>query len=382
MIITKCDVVRSHDLSEYAWAGLRRFHNTPFVTDRICRIQRVPEKHQKNAEKQATQIRYCLQQAREYYDAASVVTLATQPNLYYYSMMSLALAEVLFKQDGTSSLDKAREHHKHHGLELRTNSLPKDRRELADTAAALRAVPLCDSHGNGFGTFELWHRTAREMPLVGEKTVLRGPLKEVGADILFGALDARLQRISTTGLSLLDCLRALPGMINFLRQHGVAPRTMRARLEGQWEDGAPPEKREFTLWIHPGDPGLISEFLGNLLFDPNAIDAIEYRELPNGGRAKWTGRVLKATIPHVTSWNEKDVYFWPSAEPLNEFGYFYVALYIVGNYARYFPDHWLHDVENSTPLALAVEELIRVAKFRVPLLALSEFSSCYQIPDT
>ena len=73
--------------------------------------------------------------------------------------------------------------------------------------------------------------------------------------------------------------------------------------------------------------------------------------------------------------------FFASPHPLNEFGLFYVALYIAGNYARYYPDRWLADVDRATPLALAVEELIAQAEQRVPLLALSELSRNYFVPE-
>jgi hypothetical protein len=33
-------------------------------------------------------------QAKEYFDASGAVTLATKPNLLYYSIMSLAIAEI------------------------------------------------------------------------------------------------------------------------------------------------------------------------------------------------------------------------------------------------------------------------------------------------
>jgi uncharacterized membrane protein YiaA len=69
--------------------------------------------------------------------------------------------------------------------------------------------------------------------------------------------------------------------------------------------------------------------------------------------------------------------FWPGKVHLNEFGFYYVAMYILGNYARYYPDKWLRDVERATPLALAAERLLSVARDRMPLLALSEMSRSY-----
>ena len=79
--------------------------------------------------------------------------------------------------------------------------------------------------------------------------------------------------------------------------------------------------------------------------------------------------------------SENDVRFWLDEQPpLNEFGWYYLALFIVGNYARYYPDRWIVDVGN-TPLALAIDELLRTAVIRVPLLALSEMSRSYLVPQ-
>ena len=76
------------------------------------------------------------------------------------------------------------------------------------------------------------------------------------------------------------------------------------------------------------------------------------------------------------------VKFWPSDQPLNEFGYLYVALFIAGNYTRYFPDKWLMDVETSTPLAVAIEELTELAEWRAPWLCLGELArTCFVLHE-
>lgn len=141
MIITNCSSIPSGTPSHFAWAGLRRYLNVAYVEELICQLNGLNASQRANVRKQATQIRYCLLQAQEYFDAAGAVSLATKPNLYYYSIMSLALAEILFKQTGLSSLDKAREQHKHHGLELHVRDLPKGTKNLAATASALSANP-------------------------------------------------------------------------------------------------------------------------------------------------------------------------------------------------------------------------------------------------
>jgi hypothetical protein len=106
VIIENSRKVRTADPAGFAWAGLRRFQNVDLVTGAIVKLHNVEAKQQKNANKQAHQLRYCLIQAREYFAAATSVSLATKPNLLYYGTMSLALAEMLFKQTGESTLSR------------------------------------------------------------------------------------------------------------------------------------------------------------------------------------------------------------------------------------------------------------------------------------
>jgi YaaC-like protein len=166
MVIPEAFSVRSHDLERYAWSGLQRYHNVAFTSETVRRVHSVPECWMPDVRKQAAQLRYCLIQARKYFLAAKAVTLATKPTSLYYAIMSLALAEILLKQDGMSSLDKAREENRHHGLVLKYAS--GRAADLAVAARGLRAVPLELGGGRRAGTFNLWHRSCREMPIVGE----------------------------------------------------------------------------------------------------------------------------------------------------------------------------------------------------------------------
>jgi YaaC-like Protein len=116
--------VHTSDPSAWAWAALRKFQNVEFVSRRIVQLHRLDPKWAKHSKKQARQLRYCLIQAREYFTAAQTVSLATKPNLLYYGIMSLALAEILFKQSGESSLDMSRGENQHHGLIMTAGAIP------------------------------------------------------------------------------------------------------------------------------------------------------------------------------------------------------------------------------------------------------------------
>ena len=75
----------------------------------------------------------------------------------------------------------------------------------------------------------------------------------------------------------------------------------------------------------------------------------------------------------------EDLYMAPSKLSLNEFGLYYVALYICSMYARYYPDMWIREIESSSTLSLAIEQFMDSAYTRLPLLALWEFTEWHYL---
>ena len=188
MLITNLSTLPDDDLARAAWDGLRRHRNVEWVSQKLIERHSIPRAQHGNARKQAQQIRYCLDQAFEYFRAAQSVSLATKPVLMYYATLSLATAEILYKQTGESSLDRARAEHRHHGLIFRVVEQPQGL--LTECAQALRAFPLVD-HGLRKGTFELWHRSARHLPIVG-RTEERFPSGTLRWSRSFGQLPGRI----------------------------------------------------------------------------------------------------------------------------------------------------------------------------------------------
>jgi hypothetical protein len=231
MILIRASVVPQTDVARFAWAGLRRFHHVPSLAETLTRIHKVPRKHHQNVTKQASQIRQCLMQAREYKDAAGVTTLATRPVLLYYSLMSLALAQVLFKGTGADSLDAARGEHAHHGLIFKLLPLRSGAYELSTSAAGLIAEPMLVGDKRR-GTFELWHRTAREDPITGNLVELTATgTTTTPAQALLAGRDDRIGEIPARGLTLLDCFAGTPGMLECLNDQRVRSEILRARME-------------------------------------------------------------------------------------------------------------------------------------------------------
>jgi hypothetical protein len=349
--------------------------SSPLPQRRLCRRCYSENPRQRtNVRKQATQIRQCLIQAREYYDAATAVTLATKPVLLYYSVMSLALAEILLKQDGASSLDRAREHHRHHGLEFRIDKVFEANQALAVSASTLKAVPLIGNKtGRAFGTFAPWHRSARELPLCGWTTTTHEEGTNSAFSALLGVPDTNLSDIPRAGYSLLTLLRHVPHMRDFLVSHNVFPELVRAKLERQIEQTG---RATTSVMLHPEPGDVLNRLIESINFPPRSLEYVHVSQIGSGfalNILNQEGQPATAfRLPHGSMWNESEIRFWPVDQPLNEFGFIYASLFIAGNLARYYPDVWLREVGDSSPLAQAIELLVDGAQERMALLTLSE----------
>ncbi len=352
--------------------NLRRYQNAQYVEAYISNLHGLHRSDRQNARKQAKQIRLCLVQAEEYYGAAKSVSLVTKPVLLYYSVMNLALAEILLKQTGESSLDRARDEHAHHGLTFHLTPYSKIAPDVGSLAHSLRARPHIGPGGMRVGTFELWHRSARHLPLGGELTVEHTGAVQI-ADCMWGTPeDVRLPLLPTGGISLLDCLAHVPGMYDILPLYSLSSRIIRGRYRARTDQSR--NRLINELIIHPGLAQALDEFCENFkVYEPNRLNV---NELSSGMICSWIttqlGPHVVAKIPEGAMWTREEIRFWPSDPPLNEFGFFYVALHILSNYARYYPDLWMKEVEESSELTILVETLLSLAEIRMPLLTLSE----------
>jgi hypothetical protein len=373
MIIQEVRTVRNSDPAAFSWSGLRRSQNVELMTQRLMQIHSVPLKHRENVRKQASQIRYCLIQAREYFSAASTVTLATKPNLLYYGTMSLALAEILFKQSGESSLDRARAENRHHGLTMSVGGFPKNP-SLFEASQQLRANPV-SIEGKRRGTFELWHRSSREHPLVGLRTnYIPTGGSTSGYRSVYSAADDPYLALPETGMTLAEAFSGIPLMAEYVHSGGLQSHLTRGNVRLDMRGSEDEWFSTHTLLFHPST--LNSSIIENISVGANYADRINCIEIGSGYQitvtSDWVNGHTSMHLPPAAMVDTSEWRMWSNKPYLNEFGHLYLALYLAGNYARYYPDKWLLDVETATPLALAIEELCNVSDWRVPWLSLCE----------
>jgi hypothetical protein len=371
VIIQNCVTYSTADVAKYAWMRLTHYQNVEAVARQIMTLHALPERHRTNARRQATQIRQCLMQAREYFEAAQVVSLATRPVLLYYSIMSLALCEILFKQTADSRLERLRDEHGCHGLSLSLASQTGLTDTLQESAATLIAKPQSAKNGSARGTFEVWRRSSRELPMSGllTQSIAGAQATTSGQAVLGVGIDQEPPHFPIPGRSLLSVLQGLPQMAELLYGYGVLPQLVRAKCTATSDMHH--TNRITQITVHPGPQHLIDDFANLISLPSSEASKIQVHELPAGLIFSYPQDV-RLSLPWCVCIDTKTVWLSTRQESLNEFGLLYVGLHIAGNFARYYPDKWLSHIEASSPLALAIDKLTETAFERAPLLTLCE----------
>jgi len=373
--------VRCSNPCDFAWSELRKFQNIEFTERCIFRLHKLDRRWAQNVRKQAIQIRQCLLQAEEYHTASKSVSLATKPVLLYYSILSLALAEILMKQSGASSLDKMRQEHRHHGLTFSLGQTTSN--DAIEKLKGLRAKPLINN-GLRLGTFEIWHRSAREMPAIGNQTFIYKNLNATTKRIiqLFMPDNSRLDLVPKNGVDLHECLTHYPSFnLSFLDSR-LSPRIVRASIEQVIVNQ---ETNKTQIKVHPGRTSDIDEFIENIKLSPSIVNIMNIKKLPSGYIIEWTEDSInyghQCKLPHCVLCSESYSLFYPYDVPYNEFGLTYLILFISGSYARYYPDHWIKDIEGNSIIAHSISRFIDEAQDRMLLLILSELSRIYYVSE-
>jgi hypothetical protein len=322
------------------------------------------------------QLRFSLIQAREYFQAAENASAATKPLQLYYCCMCLALSEILWNGDGNHSLDKLRLTHRHHGLIL--SPPPNTELDLRKFSSQLIARPMLVK-GVRLGTFEVWHGLSRQTPLVGKHITQHGTGTLTGTSILYASEDTPLEPVPTSGISLYECLVRIPGLIRPLHDFKIQSALLRATLQRvRVRSDDVTEKITDTINVQPNDAERIHHLRNRFLFDPNDISNITSFDFPSGFHVSWFYDPRLGTyschLPEGFSYKENEVYFLDDTDYLNEFGFLYIALYLLGMFARYFPDLWIREVESNSEFAIVVEYLLDYARWRLPVLLLGNLT--------
>lgn len=379
--------IKDKNTPEHAWHELKKFQNIAYTRQLIMRKHNLSEKDKKNAERQAKSIRYCLIQAEEYYQSSLATTIATQPLLMYYSLMSLALAQILFSGTGDHRLEKLRATDGHHGLSFHVNASISCDDSLLESSKKLCATPAIDNK-RPYGTFNVWHSFSREYPVFGENEIIytTNSVKHIGP-ILIPSEEFCYERVPHKGLTYFDIISSMPALGNFLRNNNIYANIIRGNISLKQRESE--NFNEIIIIIHPDEELNLERFYNLIKIHPRQIPCINVTEF-NSGLAisnkvyflNQRTNIPSFILPPHIQYKTGEIYF-PTKKPiLNEFGQYYAALFIIGNYCRYYPDFWMQDVEKVSPLALSAIEVLKLAKLRAPLAMLNILDENFHISFT
>ena len=159
-----------------------------------------------------------------------------------------------------------------------------------------------------------------------------------------------------------------------LLERGVESRLIRGSSEVFIKEGVP----TLQTTIHPTSEEILSKMLEQYKVAPALIPFVDHtRLMHNRGTISLEIAITResaGSLPECTNGEDGQNFFHVENLPLNEFGYYYVALFIAGNYARYYPDLWIEDIKANSDLFFFLEILTEEATNRLAVLTLMELN--------
>lgn len=376
-------VVRErHGLDIWTWHRLMDFADESFATDfLLAHHPQLGRRDLQNVKKQAANIRHCILQAKEYFGAASLASLATKPNLLYYGISSLAYTIPLLKGDGCESFDYKRKSGKgHHGLVLVTAPSAKD-------APMAYAAQKLTSRVNGrrsepHGTF------ADLLRFMGPEPVFSRTEKIVD----FGYEASSLDLVATTAapppnalmnqiFSLADAISYIPDLTRPCRDTGAAPSLGVARVSrrcdghGNWTASITAEVDDAT------DKELL---VGSLTLGGVPIRDAKHCGVRSFGkslalRSSLHGKPPEFGFPPAAHDRAGKIHLYRSASSrtswLPPLVASYIAMYQLSMLVRYYPDVWMHAIESRSSFLALISEVVDHLEQDAPILALEQMAN-------
>jgi hypothetical protein len=356
------------------WRRLMALSNVDLAIDEIILRHGAPESnaHAANYQKQAKQMRACILQAREYFDAATSSSLFTSPNHLYYGCIALASMSMLLLGNGEKSLDVLRRNSKngHHGLDFTTGCSAKDASVGLNIVEKTYAKVLPNGH------FSNWYSTLPKVaPKFAIQTRKQGSGSIIGFDRFGGEELLEFVKLTNSKRSVLDLLKYFPDLAKDFQRYGVSVTHSRSEIAVQLVDNHVTSVKWVLHGIQPLE-------LRDSLLERFAIDANEHYRisttfedgtnsglitLDNSGeripfRYSWPSS--RDTLDHTTISYADDV-------RTHEIVDCYVVAYQLSMLARYFPDLWVGCLESQCKAAKLIEQAIEILCMKVPALTLS-----------
>lgn len=348
---------------DFAWRGLRKFHDSAALTERLMQDRKLPPKQKPNVLKQMQQLGYCLSQAYEFSTSARASGAATKALQAYYSATSLANAEILWLGDGLDSIDGRPSKYHSHGLTL----------VQANELDALSAQPDPTD-----GLFGLWRGRARHAPpysKVENQKEGEASHSAIRAEASGSALAD--MSLPDRPIKLTDCFRHIPGLHSSL-DAPFRSRLVRGHVTDRFRADANGKFKSIQIdtVLHPGIEENIQGVVDQWKYPPALVPHVTI--VPASSGLIFSLKLDAATAalgyqfkrPEMFLHRTDEAFFVGEGEFLNEFGYFYVGLFILGMIVRYHPQKWMGPVSKGALMTILSDEFIDLSLRRLPLLVL------------
>ncbi|MBB3387176.1 MULTISPECIES: YaaC family protein [unclassified Rhizobium] len=353
------------------WRRFSRFQDTQRTTEMLMSGRMLPQSQKQNVRKQMQQLSYTIAQAKEFSDAARSGGDTTRALLAYYSITALANAEILWKGSGDDSFERRPSHFNGHGLELTRNQ------SLWDFAAHT----LKRSNGSISGLFGLWYQYASHFPLYCTWTTVNGATSRTNLAAGDAGTPLRSLPPPDNAITLGECMRHIPSMINSIRSFGEQPKLARGQNEVQSivDTNGAEVSRQIRYIIHPAPQQIFDDIISQYNFNSAMVENIDIFGLNNSTGVSIQIEIDTAKQPWQ-NWSLAEIflesrniyYIVSSKSPLNEFGYFYIGLYITGMLSRYYPQYWIKELREGSYITSLIQEFVEHSLHRVPMLALGQ----------
>ncbi|PSH58001.1 hypothetical protein CU100_10040 [Phyllobacterium endophyticum] len=370
----KTTIVNESNAYEYVWRRLRQFHDIETTVSRLSSERSIGKDQHKNLLKQMAQLSYCLTQAYEFAQSAKTSGSTTRALQAYYSVTALANAEILWRGDGNVSLDRRDKRYHRHGFDLRIGSSVED----------FLAVPQVHEDGKIDGLFGLWRDHSRHVPQYAEETIMYpGGTASTSRRVISSITPLSDIPIKTNGFSMMDCFKHTPLMYQHLYSIGIVPELARGVITSTVDAGDEQNRTSsrLTTIIHPCNDRVREEVLEFFMYHPNDWEQLEINSLPGGAifsvNREFSGDFNHRnghsnSSPESFSLLKNEMYFVGAGALLNEYGYYFLGLYIMGMISRYHPQKWIKEIQRNSAITHLVDQFIDIALLRTPLLILGQ----------
>ncbi len=363
------------DIRRETWRRLFEFANIDLAIEAIAARHGTPKNssEKENYKKQAQQVRVCVLQAKEYFDAAESSSLFTSPNHAYYGAISLASMMMLLLGDGRKALDVLRRDNKnnHHGLGFSTG---------CDAKRAATGLTLLDETRVEIlqqGHFANWYQS---LPPTEQTHGLHITASLSSANRSWrptGQYEIpKLDKLVGKKLAVTDLLKYFPDLSSDLYRARI--NVARSRVTHQIEMSIPGNSISNVWYLH----GAASVTERDAIVSGFEIEPAFVSYMTRNMDDALRGGVIRISWPVAAA---TPTFHWPSGRDTMNYDTFYYAdkvdtpelvdMYLVAYQlsmtARYFPDIWISCIESHCKAAKLIEAVVELIKKKLPILALS-----------